>query len=233
MSAQQLLLPIQPLDDCTFTNFFANNNQALVQYLQIFLAKKNEYYVYLWGNAGVGRSHLLQACCHVLHEKNLSVIYLPLTQINHLDFSVFENLENFSLVCLDDIQIIAGKPELEEALFHLYNKILNNKNLLLLAANTTPPNLKLQLPDLTSRLMSGMVFQVHGLNDEEKLAALQLRAQLRGLELSNEVGQFLLRHYPRDFASLFKALEKLDRVSLTEQRRLTIPFVKQVLEQKF
>jgi DnaA family protein len=231
MSAQQLVLPIQPLDDCTFANYFASNhNKSLIKYLQSFIDNSQEQYTYLWGSAGVGCSHLLQACCHALHEKKLSSIYLPLAQITTLYPSAFENLETFSLICIDDVQVIAANAELEEALFHLYNKILHNKNRLLLAANTTPAGLNVQLPDLASRLLSGMIFQVQALNDEEKIAALQLRAQLRGLELSTDVGQFLLRRHSRDFSSLFKTLEKLDHASLAEQRRLTIPFVKQVLE---
>lgn len=229
MSIQQLLLPIRPHDEATFVNFFPGQNQVVINYLRTFTVNNTEHCVYLWGKNGVGCSHLLQACCHALHEKNISSFYLPLRQIKHLTPAIFENLETVSLVCVDDVQVIAGNAELEEALFHLYNRIIGNKKYLLLAANVAPVNLNIQLLDLKSRLQNGMIFQIQELTDPEKLMALQLRATFRGLELSDEVGRFLLTHWPRDFSFLFSALEKLDHASLAEQRRLTIPFVKQVL----
>jgi DnaA family protein len=97
------------------------------------------------------------------------------------------------------------------------------------AANVVPTALGLQLPDLLSRLMNGVILQIQTLTDAEKLAALQLRANMRGFELPLEVGQFLLQRWPRNLSVLFAALEKLDHLSLVEQRRLTIPFVKQAL----
>ena len=75
-----------------------------------------------------------------------------------------------------------------------------------------------------------MSFQVHTLSDEQKLAALQQRAKARGLQLEEEVGEFLLRHCPRDTRFLFEILEKLDAASLVAQRKLTIPFVRSILQ---
>jgi DnaA family protein len=228
--SKQLILPIRPHDDATFANFFPGKNQTVLSFLKSFIEKSSEPYVYLWGHPSVGCSHLLQACCQVMHTQALTAAYLPLAQIAELTPRIFENLESFALVCIDDVQNIAGKSAWEEALFHLYNRIMARPARLLLAAKVPPINLNLGLLDLASRLSNGVVFQIQALTDNEKLAALQLRAQLRGLELSDDVGQFLLRHYPRDFSHLFTALEQLDYASLTEQRRLTIPFVKQVLE---
>ena len=85
------------------------------------------------------------------------------------------------------------------------------------------------MPDLASRLDWGRVVGLLPLDDADKLRALQLRAQLRGLSLSDDVGRYLLQHLARDMRSLCHALERLDRASLVAQRRLTLPFIKQVL----
>ncbi|WP_425319036.1 HdaA/DnaA family protein, partial [Rickettsiella grylli] len=81
-----------------------------------------------------------------------------------------------------------------------------------------------------SRLSSGILFQVHALNEAERLIALQARARLRGLELSEEVGQFLLFRLPRDSQALFSALMQLDKATLRLKRKLTIPLVKTILK---
>ena len=113
---------------------------------------------------------------------------------------------------------------------HFYNRARDNNTRLLVVANSLPTQLACRLPDLRSRLAWGLVFQVKGLNDAQKIAALQMHASNRGMTLPEEVGQYLLRHYPRDMSVLFNVLETLDTASLVEQRRITVPFVKQALQ---
>lgn len=225
----QLTLPVWRHDEATFANFYPGKNQALLDFLPLFIQGDHDSCLYLWGHSGAGRSHLLQACCHYANAQGWSAAYIPFAQINALTPRVLENMEMFTLVCLDDLPMIIGNKIWEETVFHLYNRLQLSGGRLLIAANTLPNNLKFQLADLRSRLLSHLQFQVQELNDDEKLAALKRRAHLRGLELSDEVGYFLLHRVPRDTSVLFALLEKLDRMSLSEQRRLTIPFVKQVL----
>ena len=100
---------------------------------------------------------------------------------------------------------------------------------MLFSANANPAELSVKLPDLASRLAWGLSFQVPLMGDNEKQQALTLRAKARGIELSDEVAQFILHRAPRHIGELFEILDRLDRASLAEQRKLTIPFVKQVL----
>jgi DnaA family protein len=164
---------------------------------------------------------------------------LPARNLQHRDClreltssssQILENFETISLVCLDDIHCIAGKKDWEEAIFNLFNRLQLSGNRLLVTAKSVASQLNLQLPDLTSRLLSGLIFQVQELEDEDKIAALQWRAKWRGLTLSKETGEFLLNRIPRNFSALINTLEKLDNASLAEQRKLTIPFIKSVLE---
>ena len=226
--SQQLALPVNLRDDATFTNFYPGDNTHLIKALHELVTGNNERLIYCWGHEGAGRSHLLQACCHELTDQQFSVVYLPLS-ISQLSPEILEDLEHMNLVCLDDINAVLGNKDWEEALLHFYNRARDNHVRLVVSGNEAPPQLPCELADLRSRLSWGLVFQVAGLSDDQKLLALQMHAHQRGLQLTSEVGQFLLRHYPRDMSALFTMLNKLDHASLVAKRRLTIPFIKQVL----
>ena len=133
-------------------------------------------------------------------------------------------------MCLDDIQAIAGNPEWEQALFHLYNRVRDTgKTILLMASRQAPSKAQIQLPDLKSRLSWGLVFQLNGLNDELKSTALQERAQKLGFKLSNKAALFLLNRSTRSMHDLYQILDRLDKASLEAQRQITIPFIKSIL----
>lgn len=228
----QLSLAIRLPDDATFNNYYPGVNAAALDYVERlcdFDAGWMESLLYLWGQQGVGCSHLLQAACLQFELTGRSAIYLPLAELVHYTPEIVENLEQYDLVCLDDLQCIAGKKQWEEALFHLFNRLRDSGKQLLLAADAPPRGLSIQLADLQSRLSLALVFQLHILSDEDKLNALQLRASKRGVQLSDDVATFILSRGSRDMAALFELLDKLDKASLQAKHKLTIPFVKQVL----
>lgn len=225
----QLPLHLSLREAATFDNFYPGDNLTLLNALNALISGEGEPIIYLWGPAGVGRTHLLQACCHAMHTSITRVMYLSLATAE-LSPEILQDMETMQLVCIDDIDAILGHAAWEEALLHFYNRARDQSIRLVIAGNETPARLKIHLADLRSRLSWGLVFHVVGLSDEQKIKALQIHAHERGLELSNEVGHFLLRHYPRDMTALFALLDKLDQASLIEKRKLTVPFVKQVLE---
>jgi len=228
---QQLALRMWLRESATFANYVAGesvgSNAQVVTALQQACAGGAERFVYLWGGNGVGKSHLLQATCHAAADEGS--VYLPLNEPG-LAPEMLDGLEQMAVVAVDNLEAIAGDRNWETALFHFYNRIRDQGHgVLLLAADQPLAALALTLPDLRSRLAWGLVFQLHTLSDAEKLAAMQQRAHQRGFELSEEVGRYLLRHYQRDMTALFELLELLDQRSLALQRRLTIPFVKEVI----
>lgn len=228
----QLILPIQPPDANTFENFYTSvNNAILLQCLKNFSLKKGEPYIYLWGNQGAGSTHLLHACCHAAQQRGFSVAYLPLSTLKKTSNpKIFHGLEAVDMVCVDELESIARDKLWQEALFHFYNRLQEQRHYLLVAAKSIPKCLGFSLQDLVSRLASGILLQVRELNDSERLLALQQRARLRGLEFSDEVGQFLLLRLPRQSHRLFTVLEQLDRATLSLKRKLTIPLVKTILK---
>lgn len=225
MLLDQLTLGIRLLDEATFDNFFLGDNTEVVAAIKALADTARWGFIYIYGNVGVGKSHLLQACCQCVSPQQ-SAFYLPLGP----EFSpaILENLDQYSLVCIDDIETYAGNRVWEEALFHFYNRAIQNQTRLLVAGISLVKQLPFLLPDLASRLSSGLTYILKELTDSQKLAALQLRAAKRGFNLSEEVGCYLLNHYPRDMSALFKLLEQLDQASLEANHRVTVPFVKQI-----
>jgi len=226
---KQLTLDLCLGDRANFANFFAGNNEQVVQALTSLCMEESPFFIYFWGKSGSGKSHLLAALCQLFYEKGLSTAYLPLEDHDKLDPRLLDDLENLDLICIDGLHLIAGDLKWEEKIFHCFNNMLAHKRKVVVAANIAPHILPLKLLDLKSRMTGGLTFSLQDLDDGAKLSSLKMRAKLRGLELSDSVAGFLLRHYKRDTKSLFVLLEKLDKAALRDQRRLTIPFVKDIL----
>lgn len=230
LKASQLPLNIALKNHATFNNFYADGNQEAYSAIEKLAALQGpERYIYVWGSPGVGKSHLLQAACHDLLPQ-FTAAYFSFADLQDVEPALLEGLENVSLVCLDDIEAAAGKAEWETALFHFYNRIRDAGHYLLVAGRQPPANAGWRLADLRSRLSAGLIYHLRGLSDDGKLCAMQIHAKYRGLELPDEVGHYLLRHCRRDMRALFELLEQLDRASLVARRRLTIPFIKEVID---
>lgn len=238
---QQLSLGVSLRDDATFANFFQScgegegqesGNRQIVDLLRAFASGDNaEPCIYLWGESGSGVTHLLQAVCQGAEIARRGFQYLPLADLIDGDPELMvEGLEFLDLVCIDDLHLIEGRRNWQTALFHLYNRLRDSGRQLLLGARKSPRGLALELADLQSRLQWGLTFQLHPLSDDDKLAALRQRSKLRGFDLSEDVAHYILHRAPRDTRALFSCLELLDRASLQAQRKITIPFVKQVLK---
>jgi len=188
-----------------------------------------EPFFLLWGAAGSGKSHLLQACCHLAADQGRAVAYFSLKNISSLAPEMLEGWENYPLVCVDDVHLVAGIARWEEALFNLYNRIRECRGSLIVSSISLPAGHAFSLPDLVSRLGWGLVYHLYPLDDDQRLAVLQQRARQRGCEMPDETGRYLLRRLPRDMPALIELLDKLDKASLAAQRKLTVPFVKSVL----
>lgn len=230
----QLTLSVQLPDDETFASFKSESNQMVVQQLTHFLDQvtvnnKQVHSLFLFGLSGVGKSHLLHASCAYADTLGISSLCLSFSELTQLSVDVLDGLENIDLVCLDDIQLIAGDKKWQQGVFDLYNRMVEQNKCLIITGNQSVMNLNISLPDLVSRLSWGLTEQIKPLSDEEKSFALQYRAQQRGLYISDEVASFLINRLSRDMTSLITALEQLDQASIREQRRITIPFIKDVL----
>ena len=227
---QQLALAIQFNHRETLTDFFWGENQLLKQSLEQTLEKKGEQFIYLWGTPGSGKSHLLQGCCQYLDNQQPSA-YLPLSILEPWGPSSIEGFGQQRLIAIDDIDSIAGDKAWEEALFHLFNRVRDNgQTILLISAQKAPANSSILLPDLRSRLGWGLVFHLAELSDELKIKVLQQAATKRGFTLPDQAALFLIKRCARNMHTLNQLLNRLDEASLVLQRKITVPFIKTILD---
>ena len=231
---KQIPLPISLEGSTVFDNFFiAENNRALIAALKDFgtlssSKQTSDNFIYLWGEEGSGLSYLLSAIQNNLPA--LTMQYLPLKDLSiYPPAMVLEGVDESQLICIDDIEAIVGRSDWEEAFFHLFNQLRDQDKYLVIASHTAPRELSLNLKDLHSRLQWGTVLHVSSLDESDRQAAIQMRAGQLGLELPDEVAKFLLKRVKRSSSNLFAMISMLDKASLVNQRKLTIPFVKQTL----
>jgi DnaA-homolog protein len=226
---QQLALAVRLNDEATFDEFCWTGNALLQEQLLPVLTHPVGRFFYVWGRPGSGKSHLLQACCHKADLGQHSARYVPLSLLQTWDPAVLEGMEDHAVVAIDDVDRIAGRSNWEEALFHLFNRICERQAVLIITALVPPLRMGIRLADLSSRLTSGLVAPLYELADEDKILTLQARAHKRGFELPRSVGQYLVNHCARSMHDLYSVFECLDNASLVAQRKLTVPFVKEVL----
>ena len=183
----------------------------------------------LVGAAGTGKSHLALAVCAGADAAGLRAGYLPLASAAGRLGDALDSLHALDLVALDGVEAAAGDRDDEVALFHFHNRMHDAGRRVLYTAQATPDALPLVLPDLRSRLSQCTRVVLERLDDEGRGEVLRLRARRRGLQIDEAAIEWLLRHVGRDLSGLTGLLDRLDRASLAAQRRITVPFLRQVL----
>lgn len=213
-----------------FDSFYPGSNTEIVTELQQLISGEGERQIFLYGEPGYGKSHLLQASCQLAHQKGMNPFYYPFNKRKLPTLAMFEGLERVELVCFDDIEEIAGLLDWEQAFLNFFEQHLEHNHRLILSAQIHPADLDIYLPDLKKHLLEGLALKLKPLADEESVSALICKASHMGLTITPKVGNFLLSHYANDLPSLWILLEQLDKATLSAQRKLTIPFLKQILE---
>jgi DnaA-homolog protein len=220
---KQLALGVRLRAGAIYESFAPGGNSELLTALR----SPSALPVWLWGAPGSGKTHLLQAACAAAGE---AAAYFPLDRAVSLPPEALAGYERSPVLCIDDVDQVAGDPDWERALFRLFNEAGELRNRLIFAASVAPRQAPWVLDDWRSRAAACVVYQLHELDDEGRIEALRLRAAQRGLQLPYETSEYLLKRMPRDLRSLFDVLDALDEASLVEQRRLPIPFIRDELE---
>ena len=217
----------------TFETFIDTSGQLLSELTQLLEEKaesKSEPYQYfLWGSVSTGKTHLLQAICNQLASTEQNVIYLPMKELVHQSADILNDMQQLDVLCIDDVDAVLGDEQWDRQLFILINELRAKNKSIVMTASSSPHEIKVSFPDLASRLVWGPVYKLSLLQDEEKSRAIQAHAKVRGLEVSDEVCSYLLKRFPRDLNKLIELLDQLDKESLVQQKKVTVPFVKTVL----
>ncbi len=229
---QQLALDLQPPATLAFEGFRTGRNGELVGLLRAMAAGEGEPYLFFWGGPGTGKTHLLQATAHAAFERGRRAAYLPLGAGDLLPPAMVEGLEQLDLICLDDLQAIAGDPAWEEALFHLYNRLRAAGRALLASAERPLASLPLGLADLRSRLGWGPTYPLHPLDDDESLELLIDAAQHLGMGMGLATARYILHRCRRDPGHLIEVVRQLGHLALERQQRPSIALVRELLQRE-
>lgn len=221
---RQIPLGVRLHDRTVFTSFLAGDNGLVLAALQALAAGSGDRSAFLHGVSGSGKSHLLQAVCAAVPGS----AYFPLAELVTSGPDVLDGADQLAAVALDDLHVVLGSEAWDRRLFNLYNDCDLRGTRLVIAAGQPATALAVALPDLRSRLASMPHFSLRPLDESQQREALQLRAAQRGLELPDETVRYLQRRFARDMATMQGLLDRLDAASLEEQRRLTVPFIRQV-----
>lgn len=225
---RQIPLELRLSDRAVFASFLPARNAEALEHARRIAAGEGGGLTWLCGPTGAGKTHLLQAICAAASERDRAG-YLPLRQVAQLGVGVLEGMPQLACLCVDDIDQVAGQPEWERALFGVLREIEDAGGRLVASAQAPPALLPWSLADFGSRCAAGTVLALRVLDETEQQAALQLRARLRGVELLPDTLRWLQRRFPRDMRTLYALLDTLDEAALAAQRRLTVPFIREVL----
>ncbi len=210
-------------------SFLPGENQELLKLINLITTKEAAHRLYLWGETGNGKTHLLQAACKQAADNDLHVAYIPLKELTELSAEMLHDLGELDLVCVDDLDCVAGHIEWQQGLTWLYNELRDNNHSMIMSGNKSATTIEVDIEDLKSRLAWDQVNQIKSPDDELKKEILRQKANARSFELSDEVIEYLLRRVDRNLGSLITILDKIDHASLVEKRKITIPFVKELI----
>jgi len=219
----QLLLDISFTPEPSLVNFIPGTNQELLTYLSRLSCLENnvEKIIYIWGDPGCGKSHLLKATVNAVIVNGGNAGYFGSGQVPRASMA-----ETHNLLAIDDVSMLDAQMQI--GLFDLFNRVKEEKGHLLICGDNTPSALNLR-PDVTTRLGWGLIFHLKTLSDHDKREALLAHAQFRGFSLSREVVDYLLSHTERDMSSLMCLLDAIDLCSLEMKRPITLPLLRELL----
>jgi|SRR5690625_1879837 len=227
---EQLALPGLTLADATrFEDFWPGPNVATLAALERLADGARESVAFVHGPPVSGKTHLLKAAWRRARERGVRAGYLPLDEAAMLDPELVEGWGGLDFVTLDALEKIAGFDAWERALFRMAEALRERGSTLVVAGRLPPDRIGLELPDLASRLAWGPVYALQPLDDQGLVALAIHLARVRGLDLPESAAAWLCKRVTRDPASVTDAVERLDHAALAAQRRLTIPFLREVL----
>lgn len=220
---RQLLLNIRPEEQAGFANFIVGSNQELLARLAGLADPGVFDQIYLWGQPGSGRSHLLRAALACAEAARRPVLALNAAQLD-------EQLAAppGGLVIVDDVDRLGEAAQI--TLFRTFNAA-RLVGLALLLAGPLPPLLLKLREDLRTRIGATLVYEVQPLSDADKAAALRRHAQDRGLPIDTAIIDYLLRHGRRDLPTLLAAIDRLDRASLEQKRLPSLPLLREIMQE--
>jgi len=226
---KQIALPLSLDRQFSFENFVAEHTDLILSSLQALILGNGEIQLGLWGAAATGKTHLLNASADFARNNGVLLQIYDGVKLRQCDADEFEGFSHCEVLAIDNLDAIAGNAAWEACFYQVINRCRDGEFRLLFSLTDKPAALATHLDDFRSRLQWGLLLQLPQVGDAEIRQILRRRAQLLGIDLSDEVISYLMNHRARDLGEQIGILRRLDGISLSQQRRVTIPLVKQVL----
>ena len=215
----------------SFDNFVSDRAGLIVDSLQSLLLGSGETQIGLWGESASGKTHLLNASADFARRQDVALQIYDGHQLMQCDAAGFGGFDHCDVLAIDNLDALAGDPDWEACFYQVINRCRDGEYRFIFSMTAKPDSLRTRLDDFRSRLQWGLLLQLPRAGDAEIRRILQRRAGLLGIELSDEVVSYLMTHHARDLGEQIGILQHLDGISLSQQRRVTIPLVKQALRE--
>ena len=229
LAIKQIALPLSLDRQFSFENFISDRAELIRTSLKSLVLGEGEAQIGLWGAAASGKTHLLNASAELARRKNVLLQIYDASQLLQCDASAFEGFANCDVLAIDNLDVIAGHPEWEVCFYQVINRCRDGDYRFLFSMTHKPDDLVTSLDDFRSRLQWGLMLHLPTSSDIEIREILRRRAHLNGIELSDEVISYLMTHHARNLSAQMEILRHLDGASLSQQRKVTIPLVKQAM----
>lgn len=226
----QIPLPLAFDQRFSLQNYISDKASHIVAELRGLFDGTGETLIGLWGGQDSGKTHLLNACAHYARDCQLVFQLFDANQLQHARAEDFADIPGGGVIGIDNVDLLAGLREWEIQIYQLINRVKQGELRLVFSTSRTPRDIGFRLPDLKSRLLWGLLLHLETVDDHQLEKILRERAKLLGLVLTDDVLHFLSHHLSRKISEQIEVLHQLDREALSQQRRITIPFIKQTLE---
>jgi DnaA family protein len=229
IKAAQIALPLSFDRQFSFDNYFSHQEKLIVENLMSLITSRGESMIGLWGKSSSGKTHLVNASAHYARQQGISFQIYDGVELARYDADLFEDLESCQVLAVDNLDAFCGMRKWEEKFYQIINISQNQKLKFIFTLAEKPTHLNCKLADFQSRLSWGLLLQLQTTGEKDIAKIIKLRAAMLGIDLSEEVISYLLTHYSRQLSEQIEILRVLDNASLSAQKRITIPLIKQTL----
>ncbi|MCP4188157.1 MAG: hypothetical protein GY763_11210 [Gammaproteobacteria bacterium] len=228
----QIALPLSFDRQFSFENFFSDSGEFIAASLKDMVEGEDEAIVGLWGGVDSGKTHLLNACALYARQQVVTFQLYDARQFIELDPEQIGDFDDNAILAVDNLDAVCGNRSWEEKFYRIINRCRNREHRLLFTLSEKPQDLACSLADFQSRLSWGLLLELPQHEEDDIRQIVSRRAHMLGIELSKEVLSYLLTHYSRRLADQMEILRRLDAVSLSAKKKVSISLVKQALASK-
>ena len=222
---KQLTFPWNKSNKSKFDNFYFESSNIEVK--DALLGSED---IFLYGLKKTGKTYLLQSLCNYYFNKGRTSLFIPLKEVKDLGSQITESLENLDLICIDDVDLIAGDNLWEKAIFNLINDCLLTDCRLVFCSSFNPSNINLELKDLMSRIKKINHIEIFPVQSNNLTNAIKFIANSRSINLGEREINYLITYSERSIANLVNIIKKLDDLSMELKRKISVPLIKEVIQ---